>query len=61
MVLAGLKEQYPNLYYTTIPLDKRFRHSKKLAVNIGVKAAKMSICCSPMPIAIPPPRHGFPK
>jgi poly-beta-1,6-N-acetyl-D-glucosamine synthase len=40
MVLAGLKEQYPNLYYTTIPLDKRFRHSKKLAVNIGVKAAK---------------------
>lgn len=40
MVLAHLKTQYPNLYYTTIPLDRRFHHSKKLAVTIGVKAAK---------------------
>lgn len=40
MVLARFKTQYPNLYYTTIPTDKRFRHSKKLAVSIGIKAAK---------------------
>lgn len=40
MVLAHLKIQYPNLYYTTIPVDRRFSHSKKLAVSIGIKAAK---------------------
>ncbi|PZX20765.1 cellulose synthase/poly-beta-1,6-N-acetylglucosamine synthase-like glycosyltransferase [Breznakibacter xylanolyticus] len=40
MVLAQMKISYPNLYYTTIPVDRRFLHSKKLAVNIGIKAAK---------------------
>jgi glycosyltransferase involved in cell wall biosynthesis len=40
MVLAHLKIKYPELYYTSIPYDKKFKHSKKLAVNIGIKAAK---------------------
>ena len=39
LLLAQLKSKYPNLYYTTIPVDKKFSHGKKLAVSIGVKAA----------------------
>ncbi len=40
MVLAQLKTQYNDLYYTTIPADGKFHHSKKLAVTVGIKAAK---------------------
>jgi cellulose synthase/poly-beta-1,6-N-acetylglucosamine synthase-like glycosyltransferase len=40
LVLAGLKEKYNNLYYTSIPIDKKFFHGKKLALTIGIKAAK---------------------
>lgn len=40
MVLAQLKKQYTNLYYTTIPTDKKFHLGKKLALTIGIKAAK---------------------
>ena len=40
MVLAEMKGKYKNLYYTTIPVDKKFFHGKKLALTIGIKAAK---------------------
>lgn len=40
LVLAQLREEYAHLYYTNIPYDKQFRHGKKLAVTLGVKAAK---------------------
>lgn len=40
MTLAQLRKEYPQLYYTSIPLDSTFRHSKKLAVTVGIKAAK---------------------
>lgn len=39
LVLAGIKNKYPALYYTTIPKDRKFSHGKKLALTIGVKAA----------------------
>jgi len=39
LVLAKLKSEYPHLYYTSIPKDKKFSHGKKLAITIGVKAA----------------------
>jgi glycosyltransferase involved in cell wall biosynthesis len=39
MVLATLKIKYPKLYYTNIPLDRKFIHGKKLALTIGIKAA----------------------
>ncbi len=39
-VLAQLKEKYDNLYVTTIPYDPKFKHGKKLALSIGIKAAK---------------------
>ncbi|TLX75325.1 glycosyltransferase [Labilibacter sediminis] len=40
LVLAKLKEKNAHLYYTTIPYDKKFQHGKKLALTIGIKAAK---------------------
>jgi len=39
-VLDKLKEQYPKLRITTIREDKKFTHGKKIAVTIGIKAAK---------------------
>jgi glycosyltransferase involved in cell wall biosynthesis len=39
MVLAQLKEKHPHLYYTSIPIDKKFYHGKKLALTLGIKAA----------------------
>lgn len=39
MILAQLKTNHKNLYYTTIPTDKKFIHGKKLAITLGVKAA----------------------
>ncbi|MCU4175248.1 glycosyltransferase [Marinilabiliaceae bacterium N1Y90] len=40
MVLAHLKSKYEQLYYTNIPNDKKFYQGKKLALTLGVKAAK---------------------
>jgi glycosyltransferase involved in cell wall biosynthesis len=39
-LLMRMKEKYPNLRYTTIQEDKKFTHGKKLAVTIGIKAAR---------------------
>ena len=40
MVLAQLKTKYSNLYYTSIPLSRQHYEGKKLALTLGVKAAK---------------------
>lgn len=39
-VLAKFKQEHENFYYTTIPDNKRFYQGKKLALTLGVKAAK---------------------
>jgi poly-beta-1,6-N-acetyl-D-glucosamine synthase len=39
-VLKLYKGKYPKLYVTTLPSTGKFKHSKKLAVSIGLKAAK---------------------
>ncbi|MDR1592673.1 MAG: glycosyltransferase [Prevotellaceae bacterium] len=39
-VLASLKQRYPYLYITTIPNGARTLSPKKLAVTVGIKAAK---------------------
>ncbi len=39
-ILARYKREKENFYTTAIPADKKFYHGKKLAVSIGVKAAK---------------------
>lgn len=40
LVLSELRTRYPDLYYTSIPTDTKFTHGKKLAVSVGLKAAK---------------------
>lgn len=40
LVLAELKSKFPHLYYTNIPIDHKFSHGKKLAISLGIKAAK---------------------
>ena len=39
-VLAELAVRYKHLRYTSIPHNEKFRHGKKLALTIGIKAAK---------------------
>ncbi len=38
-VLSALQERYKHLKVTTIKLDEKFSHGKKLALTIGIKAA----------------------
>lgn len=40
LVLDEYKQKYPNLYVTEISHDRFFRQGKKLALTIGIKAAK---------------------
>jgi cellulose synthase/poly-beta-1,6-N-acetylglucosamine synthase-like glycosyltransferase len=40
MVLGELKAKYPRLKVTFLSEDKKFSHGKKLALTIGIKAAK---------------------
>jgi len=39
-ILKLYQSKYPKLYVTTIPRSRNFGHNKKLAVSIGLKAAK---------------------
>lgn len=39
-VLENLQKEYPNLRTTFIKKDEKFTHGKKLALNVGIKAAK---------------------
>ncbi len=39
-ILGQLKINHSNLYYTNISKDPIYRHGKKLAVTLGIKAAK---------------------
>ncbi len=40
IILAELKQKYKHLYFTNIPENQQFKHGKKLALSIGIKAAK---------------------
>ena len=40
MILDEYKQKYPNLYVTEISHNTQFRQGKKLALTIGIKAAK---------------------
>ena len=40
LVLDEYKQKYPNLYVTEISHNEQFRQGKKLALTIGIKAAK---------------------
>ena len=40
IVLENFQKQYPHLKITTIKEDEKFSHTKKLALTVGIKAAK---------------------
>lgn len=42
-VIARLERQYPNLYMTFTPLDSRSLSRKKLAITLGIKAARYEV------------------
>ncbi len=39
-VLGELIKEFSNLRITSIPLDRKFSHGKKLAITVGIKSAK---------------------
>ncbi|MDQ1771381.1 glycosyltransferase [Labilibaculum sp. A4] len=39
-IIKEFQKRYPHLRSTKIPLDDKFQHNKKLALSIGIKAAK---------------------
>lgn len=39
-ILMDMKVTHPNFKYTSIQKDRKFTHGKKLAITIGIKAAK---------------------
>lgn len=39
-MLIGLQSRYAHLRFTTIKADPMFRHSRKLALSVGIKAAR---------------------
>jgi poly-beta-1,6-N-acetyl-D-glucosamine synthase len=39
-VLMDMKVKYPHLRSTSIPLDRKFTHGKKLAMTVGIKSAQ---------------------
>jgi poly-beta-1,6-N-acetyl-D-glucosamine synthase len=39
-VLSEFKEKYSNLYVTTLKEDSYYKHGKKLALTVGIKAVK---------------------
>ena len=40
LTIARMRAAYPEIYTTTIPGDAKFKHGKKLAISVGIKAAK---------------------
>ncbi len=40
MILAEMELTYKNLRHTSIEIDRKFSHGKKLAVTVGLKSAK---------------------
>ncbi len=43
IVLQRMKDKYPKLYVTKIPYSPASNHTKKLALTIGIKAAKNDV------------------
>jgi glycosyltransferase involved in cell wall biosynthesis len=40
ILLASMQEKYPNLVFRTIVKDEVFKHNKKMALGVGIKAAR---------------------
>ena len=40
ILLASMQERYPNLVFRTLVKDDVFKHNKKMALGVGIKAAR---------------------
>jgi len=52
-VLVGLARKYPHLYHTFVPIDVQSVSSKKMAMTIGIKAAKYDVLLFTEPDCVP--------
>ena len=43
ILLASMQEKYPNLVFRTIVKDEVFKHNKKMALGVGIKAARYDL------------------
>ncbi|MDR0737492.1 MAG: glycosyltransferase [Prevotellaceae bacterium] len=43
ILLASMQEKYPNLIFRTIVKDEVFKHNKKMALGVGIKAARYDL------------------
>jgi glycosyltransferase involved in cell wall biosynthesis len=43
ILLASMQGQYPNLVFRTIVKDEVFKHNKKMALGVGIKAARYDL------------------
>jgi glycosyltransferase involved in cell wall biosynthesis len=53
MLLYGLKQDYTNLQVTAIEQGQKFMHDKKLAITVGIKAARYETIIFTEPDCIP--------
>jgi len=52
-VLVGLAQKYPHLYHTFVPVGVQSVSSKKMAMTIGIKAAKYDLLLFTEPNSVP--------
>ncbi|MDR0692732.1 MAG: glycosyltransferase [Prevotellaceae bacterium] len=43
ILLASMQEKYPNLIFRTLVKDEVFKHNKKMALGVGIKAARYDL------------------
>jgi glycosyltransferase involved in cell wall biosynthesis len=43
ILLASMQTEYPNLVFRTIVKDEVFKHNKKMALGVGIKAARYDL------------------
>lgn len=56
-VLVGLAQKYPHLYHTFVPVGVQSVSSKKMAMTIGIKAAKYDVLLFTEPNCVPGSPH----
>jgi glycosyltransferase involved in cell wall biosynthesis len=53
-LLSTLKMRYKNLYYSNVEKNDRFKHDRKLAITLGIKASQYDNIIFTAPNCIPP-------
>jgi glycosyltransferase involved in cell wall biosynthesis len=56
-LLSMLKQRYKNLYYSNVEANERFKHDRKLAITLGIKASQYEHVIFTAPDCVPPSPH----